>query len=77
MSIWSNLGLVYALLGAAVAVFLAGAGSAIGVGVAGQAAAGVVTEDPITRLICKGSDYAASSRYTGYLWSVGWIYYFV
>ena len=32
MSIWSNLGLVYALLGAAVAVFLAGAGSAIGVG---------------------------------------------
>ena len=46
MSIWDNLGLVYALLGAAVAVFLAGAGSAIGVGIAGQAAAGVVTEDP-------------------------------
>lgn len=46
MSIWSNLGLVYALLGAAAAVFLAGAGSAIGVGVAGQAASGVVTEDP-------------------------------
>ena len=46
ISIWSNLGLVYALLGAAVAVFLAGAGSAIGVGIAGQAAAGVVTEDP-------------------------------
>lgn len=45
-SIWNNLGLVYALLGAAVAVFLAGAGSAIGVGIAGQAAAGVVTEDP-------------------------------
>jgi V/A-type H+-transporting ATPase subunit K len=42
----SNMGLVYALLGAAVAVFLAGAGSAIGVGIAGQAAAGVVTEDP-------------------------------
>ena len=41
-----ELGIVYALLGAAVAVFLAGAGSAIGVGVAGQAAAGVVTEDP-------------------------------
>ena len=36
----------YALLGAAVAVFLAGAGSAIGVGIAGQAASGVVTEDP-------------------------------
>lgn len=46
ISIWSNLGLVYALLGAAIAVFLAGAGSAIGVGIAGQAAAGVVTEDP-------------------------------
>lgn len=42
----SELGIVYALLGAAVAVFLAGAGSAIGVGIAGQAAAGVVTEDP-------------------------------
>lgn len=41
-----ELGMVYALLGAAVAVLLAGAGSAIGVGVAGQAAAGVVTEDP-------------------------------
>lgn len=42
----SELGIVYALLGAAVAVFLAGAGSAIGVGIAGQAASGVVTEDP-------------------------------
>ena len=42
----SQLGIVYALLGAAVAVFLAGAGSAIGVGIAGQAASGVVTEDP-------------------------------
>ena len=34
------------LTGAAVAVFMAGAGSAIGVGIAGQAASGVVTEDP-------------------------------
>ena len=42
----SQLGLVYALLGAAVAVFLAGAGSSIGVGIAGRAAAGVVSEDP-------------------------------
>lgn len=40
------MGLVYAILGAAAAVFLAGAGSAIGVGIAGQSAAGVVTEDP-------------------------------
>ncbi len=41
-----SIGVVYALLGAASAVFLAGMGSAIGVGVAGQAASGVVTEDP-------------------------------
>ncbi|HOC08174.1 MAG TPA: V-type ATP synthase subunit K [Bacillota bacterium] len=34
------------VLGAALAVLLAGIGSAIGVGIAGQAAAGVVTEDP-------------------------------
>lgn len=46
MNILSNMGLVYALLGAALAVILAGMGSAYGVGVAGQAAAGVVTEDP-------------------------------
>lgn len=44
--ILQNLGIVYALLGAALAVFLAGSGSAIGVGIAGRAAAGVVTEDP-------------------------------
>ena len=46
MSIMENLGIVYALLGAAIAVLLAGAGSAMGVGIAGQAAAGVVTEAP-------------------------------
>lgn len=39
-------GMVWALLGAALAAILAGCGSAYGVGVAGQAAAGVVTEDP-------------------------------
>lgn len=42
----NHLGIVYALLGAAVAVFLSGAGSAIGVGIAGQAASGVISEDP-------------------------------
>ena len=42
----SQLGIVYALLGAAVAVLLAGAGSALGVGIAGQAASGVMSEDP-------------------------------
>lgn len=39
-------GIVYALIGAALAVALAGCGSAIGVGIAGQAASGVVTVDP-------------------------------
>ena len=38
-------GTVWALIGAAVAA-LAGIGSAMGVGIAGQAAAGVVAEDP-------------------------------
>lgn len=41
-----SLGIVFALLGAAIAVSLAGMGSASGVGVAGQAASGVVAEDP-------------------------------
>lgn len=39
-------GIVWALLGASLAAILAGCGSAYGVGVAGQAASGVVTEDP-------------------------------
>ncbi len=39
-------GIVWALLGAALAVILSGMGSAYGVGIAGQAASGVVTEDP-------------------------------
>ena len=42
----SQLGGACAILGAAIAALLAGAGSALGVGIAGQAAAGVVTEDP-------------------------------
>ena len=41
-----SMGMVYALIGAAVAVLFAGAGSAIGVGCAGQAASGVVSQDP-------------------------------
>lgn len=39
-------GLTLAYLGAAIAVILSGYGSARGVAIAGQAAAGVVTEDP-------------------------------
>ncbi|MBP3736829.1 MAG: V-type ATP synthase subunit K [Lachnospiraceae bacterium] len=42
----NNIGLFFALAGAAIAAFMAGAGSAIGVGRAGQAAAGAVSEDP-------------------------------
>ncbi len=41
-----SLGVVFALLGASLAALMAGIGSAIGVGMAGEAAAGVVTEDP-------------------------------
>ena len=40
------LGNAIALIGAAMAVFLAGAGSAIGIGIAGRSAAGVLTELP-------------------------------
>ena len=73
MNILSNMGLVYALLGAALAVILAGMGSAYGVGIAGQAAAGVVTEDPAK--FAKVSDYSASARYAGYLRAAGSVYY--
>lgn len=41
-----ELGLLIALIGAAMAVFLCGIGSSIGVGLAGQAANGVLSEDP-------------------------------
>ena len=40
-----SLGTILALAGAAVAAIMAGIGSAIGVGIAGQAGAGVVSED--------------------------------
>ena len=42
----ANSGIVWALLGAALASILSGIGSAYGVGKAGQAAAGLVAEDP-------------------------------
>ncbi|HIR13867.1 MAG TPA: V-type ATP synthase subunit K [Candidatus Choladousia intestinavium] len=41
-----NLGVLLALLGAVLAALVAGIGSAIGVGMSGEAAAGVVTEEP-------------------------------
>ena len=42
----ANIGTALALLGAALATVLAGLGSAKGVGIVGEAAAGVVAEDP-------------------------------
>lgn len=42
----NSLGLPLALLGAALAALMGGIGSAIGVGMTGQAAAGVITENP-------------------------------
>lgn len=44
--IYMNYGLFFALLGAALAVGVAGMGSAKGVGIASEAAAGVITEEP-------------------------------
>ena len=41
-----NWGIIFAAAGAAMAAAMAGIGSAIGVGMAGQAGAGVVSEDP-------------------------------
>ena len=41
-----TLGLAWVILGAALAIGLAGSGSAIGIGIAGEACAGVTTEDP-------------------------------
>lgn len=46
VELMGNSGLYLAFLGSAIAVGLAGCGSAIGVGIVGQAASGVVTEDP-------------------------------
>jgi V/A-type H+-transporting ATPase subunit K len=40
------LGLTLSLFGAALAALLAGIGSAMGIGIAGESAAGVMTEDP-------------------------------
>lgn len=46
MNFFNSLGIALALLGAALAALMPGIGSAIAVGTTGQAAAGVVTEDP-------------------------------
>lgn len=41
-----NGGFIFTALGAAIAIFCAGTGSAMGCGIVGQAAAGIVTEEP-------------------------------
>lgn len=45
-TLWENMGLAIAVLGAILATVLAGMGSAKGVSIVGQAGAGVLTEDP-------------------------------
>jgi len=42
----ANLGLVFAIAGAALAALMSGIGSAKGVGMVGEAAAGLISEDP-------------------------------
>ena len=42
----NSLGVAFAVLGAVLAALMAGIGSAKGVGIAGEAAAGVISEDP-------------------------------
>lgn len=68
-------GIVFALLGVAVAVGLAGMGSAWGVGIAGQAAAGVVTEDP--GKFAKVLVLQLLPGTTGYLRTSGWFHHTV
>lgn len=43
---WQNGGVVFGVLGAVIAVLLSGIGSAKGVGIAGQAAAGLIIDEP-------------------------------
>ncbi len=65
-----SLGIFYAILGAALAAVFAGIGSAVGVGLAGQAAAGLTAEDPVF----KSFDFGIASRYSRYLWIDNCIY---
>lgn len=46
------MGVVYAMIGIALAVIMSGIGSSIGVSMAGQAASGVVSEDPDKFMKC-------------------------
>ena len=57
-----NLGIVFALAGAALAALMGGIGSAIGVGMAGEAAAGVVTEDPISSVRSLSFSFSPAHR---------------
>lgn len=62
-------GIVFALIGIALAVALAGCGSAIGVKIAGEAAAGVVSVDPSK--FAKDPSAPASPRHPGHLRPAG------
>ena len=44
--LFAHSGLAIGLLGAGLAACMAGAGSAVGTGIAGEAGAGLITEDP-------------------------------
>lgn len=55
----------WAILGAAMAFFIAGIGSAKGVGIAGETASGVITEYREIRAL---HDSRGTSKYPGYLW---------
>lgn len=61
-----TLGQVLALFGAALAVGLPGIGSAKGVGIVGESAAGLVTEDPSK--FGQALILQALPKYSGYLW---------
>ena len=55
----------WAILGATIAFFVAAIGSSKGVGIAGEAGAGVLTED---RVNCSCYDFRSSCQYSGNLW---------
>ena len=62
-----SIGTMLAILGASLAA-IAGIGSAIGVGIAGEAAAGVVAEDP--KKFGQTLIMQALPGYSGYIWII-------
>ena len=64
-------GVLFAALGAALATFLAGWGSAKGVGIVGEVASGLMIEEP--EKFGKSLDFAIVARYTRFVWFRYWI----